>query len=131
MIRIKELRKGKGLSQADLAKILFVNQTAVSQWERGATMPSPTMLNTLADYFHVTTDFLLGRDVPASSEKEQKEKPAENDGLADDERRLLMLFRQLNEEARDRLIDLADDMVQSGKYAQKSNAAVMAAKEVF
>ncbi len=91
MNRIKELRKEKGLSQAELAKALFVNQTAVSQWERGATMPSPNMLNTLADYFHVTTDYLLGRD--ASDDGGQKEKaPAGEPAEADVEAAKVALF---------------------------------------
>ena len=40
MNRIKELRKHRGLSQKQLADALYVNQNAVSQWERGATTPS-------------------------------------------------------------------------------------------
>ena len=103
MNRIKELRKEKGLSQAELAKVLFVNQTAVSQWERGATMPSPNMLNTLADYFHVTTDYLLGRPEAAAAEAGQKEKPVQMDGpiddeLSEDERTILELLRQVPDE---------------------------------
>lgn len=102
MNRIKELRKEKGLSQAELAKALFVNQTAVSQWERGATMPSPNMLNTLADYFHVTTDYLLGRESPVSAENGQKEKapagePAEapsRDQMIED---IIRIYRQMSD----------------------------------
>lgn len=40
MLRIKEIRKEKGMSQTDLAASVGVNQTAVSQWERGVTMPT-------------------------------------------------------------------------------------------
>ena len=76
MNRIKELRLEKGLSQTELAKILFVNQTAVSQWERGATTPSPNMLRTLADYFHVTTDFLLGHEIKEAPAGTPAEAPA-------------------------------------------------------
>jgi transcriptional regulator with XRE-family HTH domain len=61
MYRIKELRKKSGLSQKELADKLFVNQTAVSQWERGVTSPSASILIKLCDLFNVTSDYLLGR----------------------------------------------------------------------
>ena len=56
MNKIKELRLSKKLSQQQLAKILFVNQTAVSQWERGATTPNLQLLTKIADYFNVSID---------------------------------------------------------------------------
>lgn len=69
MNRIKELRKKHGYSQQELANLLFVNQTAVSQWERGSTTPSPSILLALSDLFETTTDYLLGRtDDPADYE---------------------------------------------------------------
>lgn len=63
MNRFREQRVKAGYrSQADLAKILFVNQTAVSQWERGATTPSPPILLKLSQLYGVSTDYLLGQD---------------------------------------------------------------------
>lgn len=61
MNRIKDLRKSIGLSQKELADKLFVNQTAVSQWERGVTSPNQQTLITLAKLFNVSTDYLLGQ----------------------------------------------------------------------
>ncbi len=46
-------------SQAVLAKHLGVNQTAVSQWERGITTPSPSILKTLSHLYGVSIDMLL------------------------------------------------------------------------
>ena len=60
MNRIKELRKHRGLSQKQLADALYVNQTAVSQWERGATTPSKETLIKLANILNTSTDDLLG-----------------------------------------------------------------------
>lgn len=59
--RIKELRKEKGLRQSELATTLHVSQQAVGSWETGRTVPGADTLNVLADYFNVTTDYLLGR----------------------------------------------------------------------
>ena len=59
--RLKELRKENGLTQKDLAKILYVNQSAVSKYELGTNLPENRFLVQLADYFNVSTDYLLGK----------------------------------------------------------------------
>lgn len=68
MNRFKELRVKNGYrTQQDLAAVLFVNQTAVSQWERGVTIPSPPILLKLSELYGVSTDYLLGRTDEAKS----------------------------------------------------------------
>ena len=70
MNRFREQRLRAGSkSQADPAKILFVNQTAVSQWERGVTIPSPPLLLKLSQLYGVSTDYLLGKDASTSDRK--------------------------------------------------------------
>ena len=127
MNRIKFLRKSRNFSQVRLADILGVSRSAVSMWEIDKSQPDGDMLVRISELFGVSTDYLLGHDLSADG---QKEKPAISDGLSDDERKLVDLFRLLNPEGREKALDLLDDLVQSGKYVQKSNAAVMAAKEV-
>ena len=61
MLCIKELRKEKKVSQAELAQALGVHQTAVSQWENGRTMPDTDSLNRLSEYFGVSIDRPLGK----------------------------------------------------------------------
>lgn len=58
---IKELRKSKGISQIELAKICKVHQTAISQWENGHTTPDTDSLSMLSDYFNVSIDYLIGK----------------------------------------------------------------------
>ena len=58
---IKLLRIQKGLNQVELAKALSVTKQCVSNWENDNVLPSVEMLIKIADYFGVTTDFLLGR----------------------------------------------------------------------
>lgn len=60
--RLKELRIEHGLSQAALANIIGVSQKAVDYWEREINEPKATYIVLLADYFMVSTDFLLGRE---------------------------------------------------------------------
>ena len=59
---IKELRLERGLSQAALAKSIGVSEKAIDYWERGVNEPKATYIVLLADFFGVTTDFLLGRE---------------------------------------------------------------------
>lgn len=70
MNRFREQRLRAGYkSQADLAKLLFVNQTAVSQWERDVTTPSPPILLKLSQLYGVSTDYLLGKDAATENQK--------------------------------------------------------------
>ena len=56
-----KLRKEKGLSQKEIAKIARVNQTAVSQWETGKTAPNANAAFYLCEYFDVSFEYLIGR----------------------------------------------------------------------
>jgi transcriptional regulator with XRE-family HTH domain len=57
---ISSLRKEKNMTQMELADKLNISFQAVSNWERGQTMPDISKLGELADIFGVTIDELLG-----------------------------------------------------------------------
>jgi len=58
--RLKQLRIERKITQVDLAKILNVKSTAISNYESGLNEPSYEKLKILADYFDITLDYLLG-----------------------------------------------------------------------
>ena len=58
--RLKELRIEHELSQAELAKIIKVSDGTICFWENGVNEPKMTYIIRLAEYFNVTTDYLLG-----------------------------------------------------------------------
>lgn len=58
--RIQKLRKKRGLTQAALAERLFVTPQAVSQWERGITIPDTDKLADIAGVLHTTVSKLTG-----------------------------------------------------------------------
>lgn len=60
--RIKNLRLSKGLNQVQLAEKLGVKKQSISNWENDNIMPSIEMLVRIADFFEVSTDYLLGRE---------------------------------------------------------------------
>lgn len=59
---LKNLRKRESITQEQLAEVLSVSPQAVSRWENGTTYPDITMLPTIASYFEVTLDELIGMD---------------------------------------------------------------------
>jgi DNA-binding XRE family transcriptional regulator len=61
--RLKELRKKFGVSQEELAQYLNVGRTAIANYESGFTMPSVEVIDKLASYFGVSTDYLLCREI--------------------------------------------------------------------
>lgn len=59
--RLKTLRKQHNLTQAEVAVRLGVTPALVSSYENAERYPSLEKLVMLADIYHVTTDFILGR----------------------------------------------------------------------
>ena len=59
--RIRELRRKNGMTQEALGKIIGVGQDSISIYEKGKHYPAVRNLMILADYFGVSTDYLLGR----------------------------------------------------------------------
>ena len=66
-MRLKLLRKKKGISQLKLAMDLSMNQNSISRYENGTREADYATLIKLADYFNVSIDYLLERtDDPTS-----------------------------------------------------------------
>ena len=73
--KLQELRKKKGLTQEELADILFVSRTAVSKWESGRGYPNIESLRDISKYFCVSIDDLLsGEKLLYIAENENKSK---------------------------------------------------------
>lgn len=59
--RLRDLREDHDLSQTNIANLLHIQQTVYSRYERGfQTIPLEHLI-TLADYYHVSVDYILGR----------------------------------------------------------------------
>lgn len=59
---IRKLRQSRGMGQLELGHRVGASKQSVSNWENGNIMPSIDLLLRLADFFGVSTDYLLGRD---------------------------------------------------------------------
>lgn len=57
--RLKELRKGKNLTQEEIGEICQVAKQTISNWENNITQPPFEIVNKLAKYFGVSVEYLL------------------------------------------------------------------------
>lgn len=101
---LKELRMEKGKTQAELALALNLARYIISNWEQGRTEPNATQLTLLADYFEVSTDYLLGRSDDTGLVQA-------NANLTPDEEEILMLYRQMNFQDRNQLKGFAKALI--------------------
>lgn len=71
--KLQQLRKSRGLTQEELAEVLYVSRTAVSKWESNRGYPSIDSLKAISGYFSVSIDDLLsGEKLLSIAEKETK-----------------------------------------------------------
>ena len=59
--RLKDLREDADLSQSELGKAIGIPQRTYSYYENGQRMIPPEVLSRLADFYHTSVDYLLGR----------------------------------------------------------------------
>lgn len=107
-MRLKEIRKARKLTQQQVADLLGIPLRTYQNYEREINDPDTDILCRLADYYAVTTDYLIGySDIAVQGV---------GDVVSADESKLLGLYRQLNNTGKSIAMDLIDTMVISGKY---------------
>lgn len=92
--KIKELRKNNKITQEQLGNAIGVSKMAISYFEKGKKSPGRESLEKIADYFGVTTDYLLGR----SEDPELNEE--ENKIVTEEGKNILALIENLPEDER-------------------------------
>ncbi|MED3876179.1 helix-turn-helix transcriptional regulator [Lysinibacillus capsici] len=81
--RLKMLRTQHRKTQQDMADVLGISRQGYAKYENNLGEPDNSTLSKLADYFNVSTDYLLGRSDNPSLTKEEKEE-AEFQAFAND-----------------------------------------------
>lgn len=149
--RLVYARKKRDMSQKQLAELMGITPTRLNYWEKDKREPDIQMLKKLSEILKFDSDFLIGnwsddffedyaharndeerlmlfnlRGVPPGLRADYKRMvKEEEDRLSESEVYLLSLYRQLNDEGREKLLSYADDLVESGKYrpvVKKENA---------
>lgn len=92
--KIKELRKNSKITQEQLGNAIGVSKMAISYFEKGKKSPGRESLEKIADYFGVTTDYLLGR----SEDPELNEE--ENKVVSEEGKNIMSLIESLSEDER-------------------------------
>ena len=77
--RVKNLRCMRGLNQSELGSIIGVSKASISGYEHATRNPSYKNLDKLADFFGVTSDFLLGREKLVVYENSSSKQMNKND----------------------------------------------------
>ena len=115
-MKLKELRKQKGFSQDEVANALEITLRTYQNYEYGQREPSIEMIFKLADFFGVTTDYLLGRE----TEPKPLEQLAKINGLDITEEVLLEEYMKLEPQKRKAIIDF---MKRGIKEAERREAS--------
>ncbi len=95
---LKTIREEKKITQDQIAQLLNIKRQTYSSYERNKSLPDINILSKLADYFNVSTDYLLGRsDIKNYDEyKDLLISTTKIEGLSDDEKQLLNSYRKLS-----------------------------------
>lgn len=89
MNRIKQLREERGMTQPELGKVLNVQGAAMSKYENEKVPLTTETIKTLAEFFGVSTDYLLGK---TDDKEDQEQSEPEYTTLI--ERQLLDVYRE-------------------------------------
>jgi transcriptional regulator with XRE-family HTH domain len=108
--KLKQLRERHGLTQEQLAKQFNTLKSSISMYEHGVRLPNAELLIDVAQYFNVSTDYLLGIEKDNTIDEQLKEQEAlknalkkagfmkKNEDLTDEELKKLMNFVVINKE---------------------------------
>ena len=113
-MRLKELREEHNFTQKQIGDAILSNQSNVARWEKEINQPTAEFIIRLADFFEVTTDYLLGRSDELGNVTVQSSAPA----LPADEEQLLQAYRRLGGEYKKLAIDTLNTW--AGKNTKKA-----------
>jgi transcriptional regulator with XRE-family HTH domain len=130
---IRYFRKKNHMTQTELANVIGVTQTSVSQWESGRNYPDIKTAKRLADIFGATLDQILGSDdmteedlrlagEPFRPILERSDDMSDEDALLLDQKiRLIELMDKLSPLARTRVLDRAEIFYEVAQLQEEAN----------
>ncbi|HHT44800.1 MAG TPA: helix-turn-helix transcriptional regulator [Fastidiosipila sp.] len=137
MSYIRYLRKKNHLTQSQLADILGVTQTSVSQWESGRNFPDIKTARRLADYFDTTLDLIMSHSSdmdPSLKAKDALYAGKDSGGVAlqdvlslEIKRKILRILEQLSLTAKVRILERAEAYLEIETIEASADSPVEAA----
>lgn len=116
---LKDLRKGKGIKQNELAEVFDLERTAIGKWETGKNKPNADTLEKLADYFNVSIDYLMGRQEVKTNFDAYKRNEKDI--------RLLKAFSELNDFGKNEAIKRVNELKLVPHYRKENKDMPIAA----
>lgn len=105
---LKDLRKSKGYtSMKDFCDIADINFSTYQNYETGKRIPTADILIKLADFYGVTTDYLLGR--------EEQKNPLANLNVTVDDDKFIELYSTLPEYAKQIFVEVMSKLAEASK----------------
>lgn len=98
--------KERGVTRKDISEALDISYFTVTSWVNGKKYPRMDKVERLADYFGI-----LKSDLIEEMMIEEKEKPANDDGLTESQRELIAFARTLSEEQAGKVLQLMKSIV--------------------
>lgn len=122
--KLKEMKEAADLTTHEIAFLSKIPEPTLEKIFAGTTKdPKLETMRQLVHFLGYTLDDLEDRPLPT-----KKNSPLEEGGLSESELRLVALYRQLNQEGQEKLLDLADDLVSSQKYIKSDSSKLGKAK---
>lgn len=102
--RLRDLRKAKGITQVEMAKLLATTKQTISKYEKGIVTNIPSdRVEAMAKILDTTPEYILGW--------EEKEKPATDDGLTENQRKLIDFAEQLSDDQAAKVLRLMQSIL--------------------
>lgn len=110
-LKIKELADIKGVSLAQIERDLNFSNGIISSWKNGRA--SQDKLSAIADYFNVSTDYLLGRKEDSKTTNDDKQVDLTGIGQKEDEEKI---FSYEGKEIPKQDLELIRRILETGEY---------------
>jgi len=94
MLKLRSLREGRKINQQKIAMDLQISQASISKYEIGSAEPDISTILRLAEYFNVSTDYLLG--------KSETKIPMTRSDLTDAEIDHLIIYKSLSKSQKEK-----------------------------
>lgn len=111
---IKELREEKNLTRDELANNLNISYSALAKYETNKRFPDKVTLTAIADYFSVSTDYLLGRSNVKYLEGEQGKQAMHYIDA------IIRYLDKLNDSGQEEATKRVEELTEIKKYTAKS-----------
>lgn len=120
---IKDLREKRDITAREVSEAIGVSTSAYLNYERGERQPNFETLCKLADFYHVTADYLLGRNAPPPVTLEKL--LADKKDMSEMEKRFILVYVQLDKKHREAFVKALEEAAHEGNKKEEIEPIVL------